>query len=186
MCARRRLKSDCADVCIRAVWLEPSLSVRMRKLCTFRLSQMCQVKIVVRLRECAGWFESSLDAYLSKGTISHVADNIFSISILVHHLPRAVCWWWSFFLKRCNHISHCNWDFISLKKAIVWEPNRYRVVCAWPGLQISWLRCYTSHVKQFIWHDACAQQMPTLQNQVWMSKLEVPKKDHNHCLSRAS
>ena len=59
ICAQRRLKSDCASA-------QSDLSLRCphKEILGPWLSRMHPVKILLRLRECAGWSESSLDAHV--------------------------------------------------------------------------------------------------------------------------
>ena len=49
----------------RAVRSESSLSIR-KKLCIFGCPKMRPMKILIRLRECAGWSESSLGAHVRR------------------------------------------------------------------------------------------------------------------------
>ena len=52
-----RTKKAQINLSIHAAW--PSYTVHMKKLCIFGYLNMCPVKILIRLRECAGWSESS-------------------------------------------------------------------------------------------------------------------------------
>ena len=56
--------------------------VRMKKLCN--LSKVHQAKILIRLRECAGWSESSL--------VAHVWGRLFDVTpLMVNHTTKYSC-----------------------------------------------------------------------------------------------
>ena len=58
-CAQRRQTS----LCIRAVWPKSS---SYKEILQSQLSKICSVKILVRLRKCAGWSESKLGAHVRR------------------------------------------------------------------------------------------------------------------------
>ena len=61
MCVRQRLKSVCAST-----QSDQSLRCPHEETLHPWLSKICPVKILIRLRECAGWSESSLGAHVRR------------------------------------------------------------------------------------------------------------------------
>ena len=93
-CAQRRLKSACASAqsdqslrCLREDILHPWQS------------KMRPVEILIRLRECAGWSESSLRAQICECTLfdgaAHIKCKINKISVCMWH-------WHACAMCKCN------------------------------------------------------------------------------------
>ena len=73
------------SLCVRAVWLESSLSA-WRKFAPW-LSQMCPVKILIRLRECAGWSETSQGEHFQRWVFWRWGRNVFlSVYLMLNRI----------------------------------------------------------------------------------------------------
>ena len=67
-----------------------SIQRKLKSACAFALhtwlSKMCPVKIVIRLRECAGWSESSLDACVRRYVFWRCAQRVWCMYITLTSL----------------------------------------------------------------------------------------------------
>ena len=86
-------KEDSNRTEFRVVW--SVFIVRMEKHWIFGKYKMRSVKIRIRLRECAGWSESSLGAHVRRYVFCRFGPNTF----LSLHLMQRI---WNFFIFKCS------------------------------------------------------------------------------------